>query len=720
MVRTPGLSSLAVCLAVATLPNATFGQYENLEGDPSPFSEAELLSEQVWVQPGETFTLGLRLLMDEGWHSYWINPGDSGEPTEITWTLPDGFAAGPIQWPFPEKIDGGPLRSYGYSDAVVLLTDIAAPASLEPGAAVKIAATADWLICADVCLFAEETDSLTLPVRADDAPSGDAAAIFAHARAQLPMPAAGWDMEAARYSNSFALRIKPPGGIDPDLVGAYFFPTDLLLLEHAVEQPVSRDGKAFVIALQQSEYAEEVPERLTGVLVARKGQHLDDSGSRRALAIDVPIQFAASSSAESATSSMLLLLLFGLVGGVLLNLMPCVFPVLSVKVLGFAQHRSLKAGPLRSHGLVFAGGVIVSFWILAGLLLVLRAAGSQIGWGFQLQAPLFVAGMALLFFAIGLNLLGVFDVGALSIPGAAKTLAGGGYARSFLDGVLATLVATPCTAPFMGAALGAAVVLAPLQALLIFTALGAGMAAPYVVLSMMPRLLGRLPRPGAWMETLKHILAFPMIATTVWLVWVFGRQVGVDGVAFLLVGLLLLGVALWILGRWPAAQLSLRGRLATRIVAALVLLLSLVTGYQGSQSTAAPAAGQAEDSRWQPFSAERIETLTADGNAVFVDFTAAWCLTCQVNKRTTLGSRVVQEAFDKKGVTLMRADWTSRDEHITRALESHGRSGVPLYVLYPGNGQKPALLPEVLTESIVLSALAPLPDRIAAMEQTSM
>ncbi|PSQ58881.1 MAG: thiol:disulfide interchange protein, partial [Bacteroidetes bacterium QH_10_64_19] len=401
--------------------------------------------------------------------------------------------------------------------------------------------------------------------------------------------------------------------------------------------------------------------------------------------------------------------------GLLLNLMPCVFPVLSVKILGFAE----EAGDTRAmqrHGALFGAGVLVSMWILAGGLLALRAAGSQIGWGFQLQSPIFIALMTMLFFGIGLNLLGAFEVGTtlMNWGGRMQTAAsGGGNASAFLTGVLATVVATPCTAPFMGAALGVALTLSTAGALLIFTALGVGMATPYVVLSMTPALLDRLPEPGAWMETLKQAFSFPMFATAIWLVWVFGRQTSNGGVAFLLVGLLLLGMAAWIVHRWSAPQLSRTAMWVTRGLAGAALVGGIAIAVVGAGSAPVEDASAASsettasstEQTWQSYSPDTIESLRAEGRPVFVDFTAAWCLTCQVNKRRVLTTEAVQKAFDEKNVALVRADWTNRDPEITKALESHGRSGVPVYVFYDGDGSEPELLPEVLTEDIILSTL---------------
>ncbi len=692
--------------------------------DTSPHSSAMLVSEDAWIQPGAPFTLGLRLSMDPGWHSYWENPGDSGEPTEIEWDLPERYAAGDIQWPYPERIDAPPFRTYGYSDEVLLLTEITPPADLQPGTRVDIEAMAYWLICEEICLPAEEAVSITLPVKNEEPAKGPDSEAFSTARSRHSASLEGWEFQAVSNTGSYALRITPPAGASVDMEGAYFFPSDNTTLEHAAPQPITRDGDTFLMALQQSEYAAGTADRLRGALVAGEGNSWDTEGRVRALRVDAGVEDAQSASAATGTTSSAdsmfslgWLLIFGFLGGLLLNLMPCVFPVLSIKILGFAQHGDQDRATMTKHGFVFGFGVIASFWVLAILLLALRAAGNQIGWGFQLQSPLFVAGMALLFFAIGLNLMGVFEIGGqlMRLGGRMERASTQHpYRESFLSGVLATLVATPCTAPFMGAALGAAIVLPAAEALMIFTSLGVGMAVPYVVFSMTPALVRRLPGPGPWMETFKQVLAFPMLATTTWLVWVFGNQTGIDGTALLLIGLLFLGLALWVIGRWPAVQISSRLRAITRGIAVAAVLVAALAVYSGAsyQKTFIDTVSQDEDAAWQAFSTEQVESLRAEGRPVFVDFTAAWCLTCQVNKRTTLNTPTVQAAFREKGVALFQADWTNQDAEITRALEAHGRSGVPLYVLYTGSTDDAfTLLPEILTESIVLDALASLPDR---------
>ena len=720
-----GLRAWSSLLALLLMALPAWAQPAESAGpeDPSPHSEAALVSEVVSIQPGEPFTVALRMTMEEGWHSYWMNPGDSGQPTSIDWVLPTGFTADSLRWPYPHRIEAGPLTSYGYSGELLLLSTITPPADLEPGTEVSLEGKATWLICADLCLPAEADLRLTLPVRAEPPAQNERwQGAFAEARSALPTTLPDWSFEASRSAGSYALRVTPPEGQAVDLEGAYFFPAEKAVLDHAAPQPFSEgeDG-SYLIALQESEYAQGPAERLRGALVAPEGKAWDPSGDVRALWIDAPVDTAqavgASSAAATPGGSLTLVwaLFFAFLGGMILNLMPCVFPVLSIKVLSFARQAGETSSVPRKHGLVFGAGVVASFWALAGLLLALRAGGSQIGWGFQLQSPLFVALMAMLFFGIGLNLLGVFEVGNRltnwggRVEGAS---AGHGYGGSFLSGVLATIVATPCTAPFMGAALGFALSLSALGALLVFTALGVGMASPYVLLSTSPRLLKHLPKPGAWMETLRQVLAFPMFATAIWLVWVFGQQAGVSGVTLLLAALLLLGMGGWLLGRWDAYRISTRRRLLTRGLATAAFAGALAVALIGARSEApvpGSSAAQAGGIAWQPFSPEKVEQLRTEGRPVFIDFTAAWCLTCQVNERTALSAAAVQAAFDEKNVAMLKADWTNRDATITRALEGYGRSGVPLYVLYKSNDTAPTLLPEILTQDIVLDALGDLP-----------
>ena len=713
-----------ITLALAgLLLTGTFDAFGQSPDDPSPHSEATLLVDTAPIAPGEPFTVGLRIRMEENWHSYWKNPGDSGEPTSIDWRLPEGFSTGSIQWPYPHRIPFGPMTSYGYSDEVVLPVTITPPDTLTPGTTVTLKGDASWLVCADICLPAGASLERSVSV-ASAAETGPDAAAIAAARDKQPQTVEGWSVRAARSSGSYTLALTPPAGRRPSMEGAYFFPAEKDVLNHAAPQPVSRAGGTYLLALQQSEYAQNPADTLKGVVVAPEGTYWDAAGTVRALrvspsvdstlsGVDVASLAAATGPSSDGGLTLPWALLFAFAGGLLLNLMPCVFPVLSVKILGFAEDAGGTGAGMRRHGALFGAGVLVSMWALAGVLLAVRAAGSQVGWGFQLQSPTFVALMALLFFGIGLNLLGVFEVGTrlMALGGRLQGRAdGGGDVGAFLTGVLATVVATPCTAPFMGAALGVALTLSTVGAVLIFTALGVGMATPYVALSMAPGWLDRLPEPGAWMETLKQFFAFPMFATAVWLVWVFGQQAGNGGVALLLFGLLLLGMAGWVAHRWSDPTLSRSVTIVTRGLVTVMVAGAVAAGVMGARydrpsSSSLNAETTSSTSTWTAFSPSKVDELRSQGRPVFVDFTAAWCLTCQVNKQTVLSTETVQNAFADKNVALVRADWTNRDPQITKALRSHGRSGVPVYVLYPGDGSGPTLLPEVLTQDIVLNAL---------------
>ena len=677
--------------------------------DPSPHSEASLVADVKAIVPGEPFTVGLRIGMDPHWHSYWENAGDAGMPTRITWALPDGFAAGDFQWPFPTRIAIEPLVNYAYEDEVVLLVEMTPPADLA-ASSVTLGGLATWLICEEICLPAEEDVALTLPVAtpgtaAQHDPVGGA--LIDRYRAQLPADSPAWAHAAARTDTGFVLLLQPGPDADADaLNGAYFFASTGQTIDHAAGQALRETADGFALHIRGSDYAAGPAERLRGVLVAPEGRALD--GVHRAIRIDAPVveSLDAAGVSDSSSGGIGLLGALGLafLGGMLLNLMPCVFPILSIKILGFAQSAKDSPAAQRRLGWAFGAGVLASFWVLAGLLLALRAAGEGIGWGFQLQSPVFVGAMALLMFGLGLNLLGVFELG-LGVSGRAAQLdRREGLAGAFGSGALATLVATPCTAPLMGAALGWALVQPAAVALAVFTALGLGMALPYVALTHAPGLAARLPRPGPWMVRLKQALAFPLFATAIWLVWVFALQAGIDSAALLLAAMLAVGFAGWIVSAWPSHAVSARSRGLTRTLAGFGLAAAAALVVLGAGQTA-PAAAESSEENWAPYSAAAVEAARAAGQPVFVDFTAAWCLTCQVNKRVALHTESVDAAFESQNVARFRADWTNRDPAITQALADLGRSGVPVYAFYPPDADAPTLLPEVLTPQLVVDAL---------------
>lgn len=675
--------------------------------------EAELVPEKTALTPGGTLTVALRLVMERGWHTYWRNPGESGLPTTLKWTLEDGLTAGAIQWPAPRALPAGPLVNYGYDGEVLLLTDVTAAPDLAPGRAMNIAARADWLVCKEICIPEGADLSLTLPVAARADPDPRWATTIARTRAELPGPLEGWKVSASGHGDKVELALTPDAGAgDPGDIR--FFPYGEGKIEPSAPQTLAREGGKLKLTLPVSSQPVGEFTHVAGVLTASRGF---GAGDRGAVTIDVPLSGSVTAGRAAAAPavaplaldaggdlSLGIALVFALVGGGLLNLMPCVFPVLSLKVLGFAAHGSDSATQ-RAHGLAFGGGVIASFVLLAGLLIALRAGGVQLGWGFQLQSPAVIAGLALLFFVLALNLSGLFEIGRILPSSLASWSARNAYVNDALSGVLAVAIASPCSAPFMGAAIGYALAQSATATLAVFAALGVGMALPYLLLAFFPGWRNRLPRPGPWMLRLRQVLAFPLYATVIWLAWVLGAQLDNDAVARLGAALLLVAFALW---AWQTARTGASAGwrwTALGAIAAAVLI--------GMPIAVAPVGGPAikdastERGAWQDYAPERVRQITSGGRPVFVDFTAAWCVTCQVNKRLVLNTDAVQQAFVRHDVALLRADWTRRDATIGRALTELGRNGVPVYVLYRP-GREPLIFPEVLTQSIITDALASL------------
>jgi thiol:disulfide interchange protein DsbD len=675
--------------------------------------EAELVSAQTTLVPGSPSTLALRLKLDRGWHTYWRNPGDSGLPTTIAWNLPAGLSAGPIEWPAPRALPVGPLVNYGYEAEVLLLTEIATTPELA-GSSANLAARADWLVCKDVCIPEGADLALTLPIAKTASPDPRWAGPIAAARAALPRPLEGWSVAAMGRGAEVELTLHPRA--PTELGEVHFFPYSEGKIEASGRQTLTRSGSTLTLMLPVASQRVGEFTRVAGVLTSSKGFDGHD-----AAAIDVPlagsvVAGAPPAGAAAAGTALLIVddanrvsfgvaLVFALLGGALLNLMPCVFPVLSLKVLGFASHGGGTAG-MRAHGLAFAGGVVLSFVALAVILVALRAAGQQLGWGFQLQSPAIIVGLAILFFVLALNLSGVFEVGQL-LPSAVSTWsAQNSYLNDALSGLVAVVVASPCSAPFMGAALGYALGQNNASTLAIFAALGIGMALPYLALAFFPAWRSKLPKPGPWMIRLRQLLAFPLYGTVIWLAWVLSMQLDNDAVARLLAVLLLIAFALW---AWQTMRSG--GARSWGVAAAVGLAAAAVVGWPvmaavTSDNAPAPKVIAAEKGPWQDFTPERLQELTGAGRAVFVDFTAAWCVTCQVNK-IALNSDVVRAAFAQKNVALLRADWTRRDPVIGQALASLGRNGIPVYVLYRP-GREPLLLPEVLQKSTITDALATL------------
>ena len=691
----------------------------------TPRVRAELVAHAPdGVAPGKPLWLGLSIAHQPDWHTYWKNPGDSGLPTQLQWQLPPGLEAGDIQWPVPQAIRVGTLLNYGYEGQLLLPVPLQVAADFVPPdtGMLTLHLQASWLVCRVECIPEEGSFTLQLPVHSATALHSQA---FATAQARQPAEFASHST-ASVQGERLQLRIDGlPAALQGKALALY--PETPEVLEHAAlegsDWHQAWDGAVWTADWPLSSMRGETPAQLPVVLAPAAGAQAAGPAAWRtvatvqgrwdsaptasvspALAAALAANAAAapvasSASTTSSSTSLWLALLGGLIGGLILNLMPCVFPVLAIKVMGFARHGQ-DARAQRLNGLAYGAGVLLSFLALGGLLLALRAAGEQLGWGFQLQSPGMVAAMAVLFTLLGLNLAGMFEFGQI-LPGRwANAQLRHPTSEAFASGVLAVAIASPCTAPFMGASLGLALDLHPAQALTVFAALGIGMALPYVLASWVPAVVRWLPRPGAWMETFRRAMAFPMFATVVWLVWVLGQQSGIHGASALLALLVALSAVAWAFTLTGKSRWLLGGLL----LPATLWLASAWGPYITRVEPVSDASPVASADGWQPWSAERVNTLTAAGTPVFVDFTAAWCVTCQVNKHTTLNRADVRAAFAERGVALLRADWTRRDPAITAALTALGRSGVPVYVLH-APGRAPQVLTELLSPSEVHAAL---------------
>ena len=697
-------------------------------------STAEVKAELVahapqGVTPGQPLWLGLVIEHQPHWHTYWKNPGDSGLPTALQWQLSGGVVAGDIDWPAPRKLPIGPLMNFGYEGKVLLPVALTVPAGFN-ARTLEVKLHADWLVCKDVCIPQSGDFALSLAAQAATAMHG---ATFAAAQAAAPKLMPGVVARGRIEGQELVVQVD---AMPADWRGKRMdlLPETAGLLANAGQPTSAWAGAQWTTRVALDAQRTESPKALPAVLVSSDRQGAvqltidvttpwpastatappplpalttQATQTESSPAVSTPTPVAPPAAGDTAPLAMPLALLLALIGGALLNLMPCVFPVLSLKVLSFAApgqtRRSLLVG-----GVAYTAGVVLSFMALAALLLALRAGGEQLGWGFQLQSPIVVAALAALFCLIGLNLVGVFEIGSMLPGDVAGVRASHPVWDHALTGVLAVAVAAPCTAPFMGASLGLALTLPTWPALAIFAALGLGMASPYLLASAWPAAARALPRPGAWMAHFRVLMAFPMFATVVWLVWVLGQQTGIDGAAALLGSLVALSFVAWAWGSQALGRVARRG---FRVASLGVLGLALAWTLPGlrAEDTAHGAAAAAKAAVWQAWSPARAAELRSEGRIVFVDFTAAWCVTCQFNKRTTFANAGVIADFNQRQVALLRADWTRRDAAITAELARLGRSGVPVYALYTPQSDKPRLLSEMLTPARVHEALAALP-----------
>ncbi len=673
---------LLTCPALACVWPA--GSAWALESAPvsSPRAAATLVTDTDAIQPDAPFRAALRLRMANGWHTYCKNPGDAGVAPDLTFDNATSVSA--IDWPTPRRVQEGPVMTYAYTGEVLLPVTL----TMQPGA---LRAHAHWLVCKDICVPEEGDFTINLPA-GPPAPSAQAPLFQAHDR-QVPR-GSPW---MARIAPDGTLFVQGPELTPATVTDAWFIPDQPGRIQDDAAQPLSvRDG-GFTLALKPAP-GFAATDGLGGVVSVR---------DRAGMQSDVVIQAQPGPAPAPAMPPLLQVLAFAFLGGLILNLMPCVFPILAMKAVALVRaadratlHRS------RFHALAYTGGVLVTFIGLAGALLATRAAGAAAGWGFQFASPMFVAAMTWLLLAVGLNLSGVFQVSSRLAGAGGRFARQHGYLGSFFTGLLAVLVATPCTAPFMGVAVAAGLAAPAPVTVLVFAVMGLGLAAPYVALASLPGAGRLLPRPGRWMEVLKQALAFPMYGAAAWLLWVVSQEAGSTGVLATAAGAVLIGFAAWAIGAGQAGSYRPGSRWARRTGQAAALAAILAAGAVLSQvglTASDPAARAAGDS--EAYTPDRLAALRAQGRPVFVNMTAAWCVTCLVNERVAIATTPVRQAFAASDVAYLKGDWTRQDPAITAFLRQNGRDGVPLYVFFPAGGGRPEVLPQILTENDILRVL---------------
>ncbi|HEV2567760.1 protein-disulfide reductase DsbD family protein [Sphingomonas sp.] len=653
--------------------------------------KASLLAESPVVVPGQTVTLALVMRPDKGWHGYWKNPGDSGMETQIAWSLPAGLTAGPIQYPVPERLIVAGLMNYVYEGEYAQLIDVQVPANVSPGTKLPLRAKVDYLACTkEVCV--PEVANVAVDLEAGTAASQANRAMFDRFRQALPRPL-GSEARFERTGNRFRLAVPVPAALE--LQEPYFYPLTDGALSYPAVQTFSRSGDMLIVETEAPSNGASLA-AVEGVLKLSDGNGV----SLKAVPGTVPAAgepLAQQAEQPAAGAAAVLTALFGAVlGGLLLNIMPCVFPILSLKALSLAKAGGDERSAKR-EALAYTAGAVLICLALGGALLALRAGGAAAGWAFQLQDPRVIMTLLLLMTAVALNLAGLFELPALT--GGGRLAEGGGTSGAFWTGALAAFVATPCTGPFMGAALGAALVLPTAVALAIFAGLGFGLALPFLLLGFVPALRRRMPKPGPWMARFRHIMSVPMFLTALALAWILGRQAGVDGMAIGLAAALLLGLALWWVG-----QRQGHGRPWLPLVPAALAAIAAVVLVPTAATEPAMAATKGTLNS-EPFTETRLAALQQEGRPVFVYFTADWCVTCKVNEKGALEREQVAKAFADKQVAVLVGDWTRGDAAIGRFLQKHGRSGVPLYLYYEP-GKPVEILPQVLTPSRLVSMVS--------------
>ena len=640
-------------------------------------------------ETAQTFHVAIIFNIQPSWHIYWKNPGTTGIPTTVKWKLPEGLSEGMSYYSFPHRYDNEGLIDYIHEDSAAIVTEIAIddPEILTSGS-LTIAANVDWLECENICVPGGSQLAIVIDPK-DPRTDQETVSLIRKTLSRYDDP-----LHGQFVADDQQIEVYFPGDFDREsgINSTYFF-SENPINDPAAAQQLTLTADGILLTTIPSDYGETIHDRHFGFLQIdyKNGRSL-----RKRAVLDRVDTIAASPVAQEpeSKSGFLPILLLAFLGGLILNLMPCVFPVIGLKIMGFVEQAGQDRKKIISHGLVFALGVMVSFWILSGLLLLLRSGGEQLGWGFQLQEPWFNYILILLLLIFALSLSGVFEFGISAIGIGNDLTRKSGLSGSFFSGVLATIVATPCSAPFLAPALGAALALKPTESLVVFTVIALGLSTPYLLLSVFPGILNRLPRPGAWMETFKQFMAFPLYGTVAYLIWTLMGQIDDSNQLSLLLSIALLAMALWIFGRWGTPSKSRKTRTIAVVVTLLLMAVSVYSGYP-----------RPKKHFWEPWSPELVQKYVSEGRTVYVDFTARWCATCQLNKRVVFSSEAVKESFKNHKVIALKADWTNRDERITRRLQELGKAAVPVNLVYKNGENEPIILPELLTPEIVLDAL---------------
>lgn len=654
---------------------------------PEKAVSVDMVADHDIIHPGDSIRVGFRFDVADPWHLYWVNPGNTGMATEVEWELPDGFRVGEMQFPAPKRYSNSGMVDYIMEGEFLIWTTLQTSKDLQPGDSVIIPARVSWLACNQICIPGEK--HLSIPLRVASPGQENSASsntvVFESLNNQETFKIAPDRIHSALQNDLLSLRLPLNGIDDSSLVDVYFFPFEPII-EASAPQSFEKEGNHLVLKAQISGVFPNENSPISGILELSFANKSQQSIKLK----DIALTESDSSVGEKASTSLVFLIALAFAGGLILNLMPCVFPVIGLKIMGFASRAGDSRSKIAFHGLAFTAGILISFWILVAILQILRASGHELGWGFQLQNPVFVFFLMVLFLVFGLSLSGVFEFGTSAISLANNPPAKSGLGESFASGILATLVATPCSAPFLAPALGAAMTLPPVQSWMLFSTIAIGLALPYLLLSLFPSALSKLPKPGQWMESFKQFMSYPLYGTVAFLLWTVLPHLDHTAQLNLFFSIPLLAMATWIWGRWNRPHLSPKTRTTAALIAVGVFVTGIWMGYPSNK-----------EDRWKPWSQEAVATALKQGRPVFVDFTARWCATCQVNKRVSLASEKVIQSFHKHNVMTLRADWTKMDPAITQELLRHGKAAVPVYLVYFPGKANPIILPEILTPQII-------------------